>query len=186
MTKDLMQWRNEPPSWSDEPSADGTGLRLRTAPDTDFWRRTHYGFIRDSGHVRYAVVDGDFSVRVCVRGRYRDQYDQAGLMVRADETTWLKCGIELVDGRQRTSAVVTRDVSDWAVAPLDPAPESIWFEVRRRGLAVEVLYGIDAPTELLRLAPLTERSALEVGMMAASPDGAGFDAAFSGFAVERA
>jgi regulation of enolase protein 1 (concanavalin A-like superfamily) len=175
-----MNWLNEPPTWAQ----DGDRLTVRTAPDTDFWRTTHYGFVRDSGHFRWQGVEGDFTVRVRIHGDYREQYDQAGLMLRADETTWMKCGIEYVDGRQRASAVVTRDVSDWAVAPLDPAPTALWLEVRRRGLAVEVLYGEDAPTELLRLAPLTERASLQVGVMAASPDGPGFDVGFDAFAVD--
>jgi regulation of enolase protein 1 (concanavalin A-like superfamily) len=176
----MENWLHEPPVWEQ----DGDALTVRTAPDTDFWRTTHYGFVRDTGHFRWQAVSGDFTVRVRVAGEPREQYDQAGLMVRADEATWMKCGFEYVDGRQRASAVVTRDVSDWAMAPLDPAPEALWLEVRRRGLALEVLYGVDAPSELLRLAPLSTAPVLQVGVMAASPDGSGFGVAFSGFAIE--
>ena len=71
---DELRWLNEPPEWSE----DGGALRIVTAPDTDFWRTTHYGFVRDSGHFRYGRVDGDFSARVLIEGAYRDQYDQAG------------------------------------------------------------------------------------------------------------
>ena len=49
---------------------------------TDFWRKTHYGFIRDNGHFGYVAVQGDFSAEVKVMGGYRDLYDQAGLMLR--------------------------------------------------------------------------------------------------------
>ena len=55
-----------------------------------------------------------------VTGAYWDQYDQAGLMVRFNERVWLKCGVEFVDGVQHASAVVTREHSDWSVAPLWP------------------------------------------------------------------
>ena len=39
-----MEWLNEPPEWSE---ADGT-LTVATGDRTDFWRKTHYGFIRDN------------------------------------------------------------------------------------------------------------------------------------------
>ena len=66
---------------------------------------------------------GDFSATVDFRGDYETLYDQAGLMLRLDEETWIKAGIEYVAGRRMLSAVVTRDVSDWSTMPLpgDPA-----------------------------------------------------------------
>ena len=39
-------WLNAPENWS----ADGAQLRVTTDANTDFWRKTSYGFIRDSGH----------------------------------------------------------------------------------------------------------------------------------------
>jgi uncharacterized protein len=175
-----VQWLNEPPRWSD----DRRVVRITTAPGTDFWRTTHYGFVRDSGHFGFRRVEGDFAARVRIAGAYRDQYDQAGLMVRLDAETWLKCGIEYVDGRQWASAVATRGLSDWSVAALDPQPEALWIGVRRIGEAVEVSFGPDAPDRLLRLAALTDAPALDVGVMAASPEGGGFEVALHDFAVE--
>ena len=177
-----MRWLNEPPDWREE----GGVLRVTTAPDTDFWRTTHYGFVRDTGHFRHDRMEGDFVARVLVEGGYRDQYDQAGLMVRLDERTWLKCGIEFVDGRQWASAVVTRELSDWSVAALEPAPAALWIEVRRTGEAVQVSFGERAPDRLLRLGALTTEPALDVGVMAASPDGGGFPVAFRELAIEPA
>ena len=175
-----MNWRNEPPSWSETAGE----IRMTTAPGTDFWRTTHYGFVRDSGHFGYVRVAGDFAARVRLEGRYRDQYDQAGLMLRLDAETWLKCGIEFVDGRQWVSAVATRGLSDWSVAPLDPAPASLCIEARRVAEAVEVSYGEREPDRLLRIAALTTAPELEVGVMAASPEGGGFDVVLRDFAVE--
>ena len=83
-----MEWYNEPPSWS---VFDNT-ITVTSAHGSDFWRKTHYGFIRDNGHFYSQPVQGDFVCEVKVSGRYEALYDQAGLMVRADETTWMKCG----------------------------------------------------------------------------------------------
>lgn len=177
-----MVWLNEPPAWAEQ---DGE-LHVTTAPGTDFWRTTHYGFVRDTGHFRHAQVTGDFAARVRVEGSYRDQYDQAGLMVRVDAETWLKCGIEYVDGRQCASAVITRGLSDWSVVPLDPAPTSVCFEVRRTAEAVHILYGEAEPDRLLRLGALTTVPDVLVGVMAASPDGAGFDVVLRDFRLSAA
>ena len=94
-----MHWFNEPETWL----AEGDVIRITTDAETDFWRKTHYGFIEDSGHFLYEQVTGDFVAHVKFAGAYSDLYDQAGLMVRVDATTWLKCGIEYVQGRQYAS-----------------------------------------------------------------------------------
>lgn len=173
-------WHNEPPTWS---AAPGAALTLTTGAGTDFWRHTHYDFVRDSGHHRGTPVSGDFLATVRVRGAYRDQYDQAGLMVRLDEATWLKCGIELVGGVQWASAVVTRGFSDWSCVPLSDPPGELWLQVKRTGSTVEVSFGDPAAPQMLRLAHLTDLPVL-VGPMAASPDGGGFQVTFLAFSIE--
>lgn len=40
------RWLNEPASWE----GDERDLSLKTDGNTDFWRETFYGFVRDSGH----------------------------------------------------------------------------------------------------------------------------------------
>jgi uncharacterized protein len=109
-----MQWLNEPAHWS----ISGNQIIVRTSPKTDFWRITHYGFIRDNGHFYFDQINTDFVVEVDIRGSYKDLYDQAGIMIRSDENHWIKAGIEYVDGVQHLSAVVTHGYSDWSVTPL--------------------------------------------------------------------
>ena len=71
-------WLNAPATWE----SDGGRLRVVTDAKTDFWRETHYGFIRDNGHVFACSVPGDFTAQLRVRARYDALYDQAGVMVR--------------------------------------------------------------------------------------------------------
>lgn len=170
-----MQWYNEPPAWS----AVGETLTVTTGPDSDFWRVTHYGFVRDSGHFWYTTLAGDALAEVRVRGAYRDQYDQAGLMIRIDEQNWIKCGIELVDGVQQVSAVVTRACSDWSVCPLAAPPAELRLRLTRSGDAVEVHYALDdGPLLLLRLAYFPPDVPAQLGVMCASPQGSGFEVVF--------
>ena len=176
-----MNWYNEPPAWS----LSGQTIHITTGPKTDFWRKTHYGFIRDNGHFYYQEVAGDFVAEVKFSGQYQSLYDQAGLMLRLDEANWLKCGIEYVDGVQQASVVVTRDFSDWSVAPLPGNPASLWLRLTRQGQSVEIHYSLDGEHDsLLRVAYLPMAERVQVGPMAASPEGDGFSVAFEGFVVE--
>jgi hypothetical protein len=172
-----MEWYNEPPVWKVE----GDTIHITSGSKTDLWRQTHYGFIRDDGHLFYQKIKGDFIVEVKVRGEYQELYDQAGIMVRLDEANWLKCGIEFFEGVQQVSAVVTRDYSDWSVVPLPNNPASLWVRVTRRVTAVEVQYSLDGEQyTMLRLAYLTPVETVSVGVMCASPEGNGFPMTFEG------
>jgi regulation of enolase protein 1 (concanavalin A-like superfamily) len=178
-----MQWYNEPPSWSAE---DGH-IEVRAAGGTDFWRKTHYGFVRDNGHFGYVEVEGDFTAEVEVRGAYHELYDQAGLMLRVDAEHWIKTGIEYVHGLQYVSAVVTNEFSDWSVAPLHDNPAAIFLRVVRKAEAVEIFYSFDgAEYTLLRIGYLLPSETTAVGVMCAAPDGDGFGVTFAAFQVQPA
>lgn len=174
---DGWRWLREPETWS----ANGDVVTAVTQPDSDFWRVTHYGFVRDNGHVLGRDADGDFTLTATFSGEYRDLYDQAGVMLRIDEENWIKTGIELVDGVQQLSAVVTRGMSDWSVVALPVAPASVTVAVERKGDTVTVRYGLDgaAPETMLRLAYFPPGVTVLAGVMCASPDGSGFPARFA-------
>ena len=131
-------------------------------------------------------VSCDFDACVCICGHYKDQYDQAGLMVRVDAANWLKCGIELKDEIQYASAVVTREYSDWSVIRLEH-PEKIWLQVQRRAETLEVTYSLDGQQyQLMRQAYLRASESVDIGPMIASPIGAGFEATFAELQVSSA
>jgi uncharacterized protein len=177
-----MPWLNEPSTWKFENGI----LTFRTEPKSDFWRKTHYGFIRDSGHFFFESVSGDFEATISVQGAYRELYDQAGLMIRADETTWLKTGIEFVEGIQYASVVVTRDYSDWSVVPLTGSPSQLRLKATRTGGTVVIEYAIDETDfRMLRTTFLSDTLELQVGPMAATPDGSGFDVQFTDWKTRR-
>lgn len=178
-----MQWLN-PPASADIRADD---LQVTTAAQSDFWRKTHYGFIRDSGHFFYREVTGDFTAEIRVDGRYKDLYDQAGLMLRVDAENWIKTGIEFFDGQQHASAVVTREFSDWSVVRLAGSPSSLWLRVVRKAEAVEIFTSLNGQEyRLLRMAYLLPSAVTQVGPMCASPDGAGFEVRFTAFTLQGA
>ena len=122
-----MQWLNEPAQWTHE----GDTITVTADAKTDFWRITHDGGVRDTGHFYYQSVSGDFVAEVKFSAEYGALYDQAGLMIRLGDTTCLKTGVELFNGVQQASAVVTREMSDWSVLPLVDAPPALWLRLKR-------------------------------------------------------
>lgn len=175
-----MEWLNEPPAWRE---ADGV-LSVTTAERTDFWRETHYGFIRDTGHLRYREVSGDFTASLSLRGGYTALYDQAGMMLRLDERNWIKAGIEFVGGQRMLSVVVTRDYSDWSTMPL--SLEADWLRLRcsREKSAIRVEWATASGAyNMLRLTYLPPGDPMQVGPMACSPERGGFEAQFRAIEV---
>jgi regulation of enolase protein 1 (concanavalin A-like superfamily) len=175
-----VQWLNEPARWSER----GSELAVTADAATDFWRVTGYGYVRGSGHLYGEVLHGDFDLSMLVRGRYVDQYDQAGAMVRVDERRWLKTGIEYFDGRMRFSTVVTLDHSSWALGDLPPTVDGLGLLLSRRGDAIEVRYAVDGDQrQLAAIAYLPPDEAVLAGAMCAAPEGDGFQVTFHDLSI---
>ena len=173
-------WLNAPENWS----ADGAQLRVTTDANTDFWRKTSYGFIRDSGHFFGTEVKGDFTAQLHVAAQYAALYDQAGLMVRIDAENWIKCGVEFSDGQLLLSTVLTVDTSDWAVSLAPAMPDGFWLRVTVEKGAIRVQYSTDGKLwPLLRLAPFPVASRYLVGPMCCTPERAGLEVVFSQFST---
>jgi regulation of enolase protein 1 (concanavalin A-like superfamily) len=167
-------WLNEPGSWT---LADGI-LSISTDERTDFWRHTFYSFERDNGHAWLRPVSGDFTASAVIVGNYEHLYDQAGLMLRINEKNWIKTGIEFSDGLMHFSVVATREVSDWSLVPLPEAgPEDeVHIRLTRHGDTVRIQYSLYGRAfQLARLTPFSNADA-KVGVMACSPERAGFAA----------
>lgn len=170
-----MQWLNQPPAWQ----AHDDRLRVVTGSKTDFWRVTHYGFIRDNGHFYYEERASDFTVQVKIDGKYEALYDQAGVMIRLDAANWIKSGIEYTDGLPHFSAVVTREFSDWSVLPAS-STGPVWLRLTKLGAAIRIQYSTDGRLfKMLRLAYFPESTHTQVGLMCCSPEREGFEAEFS-------
>nr|WP_255616970.1 DUF1349 domain-containing protein [Aurantimonas sp. VKM B-3413] len=171
---------NEPAEWS---LADET-LNVVTDHGSDFWRETHYGFVRDSGHFFGVDVPGDFTAQVRVRGAFEALYDQAGLMVRLDPERWLKAGIEWTDGAPNIGSVLTLGRSDWAASPFsgDSGDFRLRLTVSAGVLRLQVSED-GARWPLLRLCPFPAAASYRVGPMCCTPERAGLKLRFSEFSV---
>jgi regulation of enolase protein 1 (concanavalin A-like superfamily) len=168
-------WLNQP-----ESVVEANGKLLVTAKEnSDFWRTTSYGFIHDSGHALLNEFPQDSSVELTWLLNYREQFDQAGLLVWADDEHWIKAGIEFADGAPQLGAVVTDTFSDWSVAPVpDWMDKVVQLRVSRSGDALTIRARLDGDWKLVRLCPLDPKLGWKVGLHLASPSRAGLTVEF--------
>lgn len=107
-------------------------------------------------------------------------------MIRENNANWIKTGFEYFDDTKHASAVITREFSDWSVLeiPSNDTKAPLWLNIKREKETVEVKYSLDGQKyNLLRLGYLSESAELMVGIMAAAPDGLGFDVTFENFKI---
>lgn len=173
-------WHKPPPHWQLTDDA----LTMETGSETDFWQETLYGFHRDDGHALLVPTSGDFTAYLTFDGTYETLYDQAGLMLRMDETNWLKAGIEFSDDVPNMSVVVTRGTSDWSTVALATGLGPQRIRLTRMGGALVVQFRNAANRwQLLRVADFPAKNTLSIGPMACSPQRAGFNAVFTEFTL---
>jgi len=174
------RWLNEPAEWAMEANR----LTVTTDHGTDFWRETHYGFTRDSGHFFGREADGAFTATLRVRARYESLYDQAGIMVRLDGETWIKAGIELSDGEAWLGSVLTLGRSDWATGPFGGDASDIRLRVTLdRGILRLQASSDGSRWPLVRLCPFPVAQRYLVGPMCCTPERAGLKVMFSDFVL---
>jgi uncharacterized protein len=174
-------WLNEPAQWS----LDKETLRVTTDLKTDFWRETHYGFVRHTGHLFGYRTSGDFTASVRVRGAFRELYDQAGIMVLLDEQRWVKAGIEYSDARSSVSSVLTTAKSDWALSAFSGDPGDFWVRATLADGVLKLQVSADGKVwPSIRLCPFPIAPAYIVGPMCCTPERAGLEVEFSNFKIE--
>ncbi|MHA7277237.1 DUF1349 domain-containing protein [Arthrobacter sp. HLT1-21] len=161
-------------SWTTPPAHEeirDDGLHVTAHEDSDAWRVTAYGFIHDTEHALLTPFNQNTAVEVSFHLSFSAQFDQAGVFIRVDDTTWIKTGIEWSDGEASLGAVVTRDVSDWS---LSPVPEwdgrLVTIRASRSGDALTIRAKVDdGPWRLVRVAPLDPDAVVTAGPFCCAP-----------------
>ena len=175
-------------TWSTPPAAvdrDGDDLLVTAVEGSDAWRHTSYGFVHDSAHALLAPLASPGAVEVTFDLAWDQQFDQAGLVLRADAETWLKAGVEVADGTASVGAVVTLGRSDWSVAPVPGwAGRRVTVRASRDGDAVTVRARVDdEPFRLVRVAPFPAEAAVAAGPYCCAPTRAGLVVRFRRWAT---
>jgi uncharacterized protein len=172
-------WLNRPPR---------AGIRsgelvVEAAKGSDAWRTTSYGFVRDSAHALLTDLPDGMACEVSFRCDFDQLFDQAGVLVRIDERTWIKAGVEHSDGALQASVVATSGMSDWSVSPVPSwAGREVTVRASRSGTAVTVrVRPGDEPWRLLRVTPMDPDSAAYAGPYCCAPERDGLVVTFTGW-----
>jgi uncharacterized protein len=174
------KWINQPTTWSLNENI----LNVTTDEKTDFWQDTYYGFKRDTGHFFGKSISGNFMAQLRFQAKYSHLYDQAGMMIRIDETLWIKAGIEYSDNKHALSIVVTVGKSDWSIGTLVGNPEDVHLRVTLNDGSVRIQASCDGVHwPVFRVFSFPHRDNYLVGPMCCSPERSGFDARFSEFTI---
>jgi regulation of enolase protein 1 (concanavalin A-like superfamily) len=170
-------WLNAPPAVAVESGE----LVVSAAEASDFWRTTAYGFIHDDGHGLLRPFPLETAVEVSFRLDYDAQFDQAGILVRADAGHWVKAGVEIVDSAPQLGAVVTHEVSDWSARPVPEwTGDVVTIRVSRADDALTVrARRQDEPWQFVRLAPWPPELATQAGPFCCGPTRAGLQVRFT-------
>lgn len=182
MLRELLssgRWTNTPASVRHE----GNHVIVSAIEGSDAWRHTSYGFVHASEHALLAPLGNSEAVEVSFLLDYSEQFDQAGIFVRASATEWIKAGVEWADGVPTLGAVVTHDTSDWSLASVpDWAGRFVTIRASRDGDAVTIRARVDdEPFALVRVAHFAPDLEAEAGIFCAAPSRSGLHVKFSDF-----
>jgi uncharacterized protein len=165
------RWTNAPLSVTE----DGDDLLVEVVEGSDAWRTTAYGFVHDTEHALLAPFEAGTAIEVTFTAAFSQQFDQAGVFVRATDEVWIKAGLEYADGVLGAGAVVSNGSSDWSVGAV---PEwlgtRVTIRVSRLNDAIVVrARANDEPFRLLRVAPFPVDAGLAAGPLACAPTRSG-------------
>jgi regulation of enolase protein 1 (concanavalin A-like superfamily) len=178
-------------TWTTPPAHEevrDNGLHVTAREGSDAWRVTSYGFVHDSEHALLAPFAQDTAVEVSFQLDFSAQFDQAGVFVRVDDTTWVKAGVEWSDGEESLGAVVTRGVSDWSLSPVPGwAGRLVTVRTSRSGDALTVRARVDdEPWRLVRVAPLDPDAVATAGPFCCAPSRDGLTVHFTSWRTTAA
>jgi regulation of enolase protein 1 (concanavalin A-like superfamily) len=164
------------------------GMRVTAVEGSDAWRITSYGFIHDTEHALLVPFEQNSAMEVAFHLDFEAQFDQAGIFVKVDDTTWIKTGVERSDGEDSLGAVVTRGMSDWSLSPV-PGWHGRLVTIRasRSGDALTIRARVDNEAwRLVRVAPLDPDAAVTAGPMCCAPSRADLTVHFTSWRVVEA
>ncbi|WP_017472559.1 DUF1349 domain-containing protein [Amphibacillus jilinensis] len=169
-----LAWRCEPNKWFIDKTS--SKLVLETDKNTDYWQKTHYGFQVDNGHFLYTKTKGNFRMETKVEASPKSKYDQAGLMIRFSEDTWVKTSLEYIPSKlSKLGAVVTnRGYSDWSTQYVEVKELQIYYRISKIEQNCYVDFSWDGMSwNQIRIAHLDipKDSNILVGVYACSPQG---------------
>ncbi len=183
---DQLKWIRKP----DKFSIQDDFISINTAPYTDLWQRTYYGFRNDNAPVlQLETTDKYFSFTVKTQFNSQKRFDQCGIALYLDSENWLKASIEYGNKHcQKLGSVVTNcGYSDWASYDIDASIKEMWYRLSRRESDYLIENSYDGiHFNQMRICHLTKgNDKISFGIYACSPENSSFTAIFSHFKLSK-
>lgn len=180
----LMKWKNKPTNYV----VGRSRVIFETMPFTDLWSKTYYEYTHNNAHSLTFKIEQNFTFSCHVHYKYKKQFDQAGLVIYANDDNWFKICVEYVDEKSSLlSTVVTyHGFSDLSSYAIGSAVDSMWYRVSHSNQNILVENSFDGiHYKQMRLFHMKFRGdKFEVGLFAASPNDSSFDVEFKDMIVE--
>lgn len=179
-----MIWKNKPTNYV----VGRNRVIFETTPYTDLWSKTYYGYTHNNAHSLIFKIEQNFTFSCKVRYKYKEAYDQAGIVIYANDENWFKICVEYIDEQSSLlSTVVTyHGFSDFSSYSIGSAVEQMWYRVSHFNENILVENSFDGiHYKQMRMFHMKFRGdKFEVGLFAASPNDSSFDVEFTEMIVE--
>lgn len=180
----ILQWKNKPNNYV----VGRSRIIFETMPYTDLWSRTLLGTIKNNAHSITFKIEQNFTFSCKVNYHFKKEYDQAGLVIYANDDNWFKICVEYIDEQHSllTTVVTYHGFSDCSTTSIGSAVETMWFRVTHYNENIVVENSFDGiHYKQMRIFHMKFRGdKFEVGMFAASPKESSFDVIFEDMIVE--
>lgn len=179
-----LQWHCEP----SKKKIENGQLLVSSDAGTDFWQKTHYGFEVDNGHFLHASIEGGFTMETQMHCEFKNQYDQAGLMVRISPECWVKTSVEFEpDESNKLGAVVTNHgFSDWSTQDVNDEFTDFKIRITRHKSDYFIhFFSLNSNDWIqIRMFHLFDQPKVQAGLYCCSPKNDGFKAHFDYLRIE--
>lgn len=178
--KENLYWTREPKQYTITDFV----ITIQTAPNTDLWQRTYYGFSNDNAPVLQMKTSCKyFSFTVKTEFNSSALFDQCGIALYLDSDNWMKASIEYEnEDYQRLGSVVTNNgYSDWATQDIPSSIKEMWYRLSRRGSDFYIETSVDGMDfrQMRTFHMFKGDDEISFGIYAASPVDHSFTAKFS-------
>lgn len=180
----ILKWKNRPINYV----VGRNRIIFETMPNTDLWSRTLFGTVKNDAHSLTFRIEQNFTFSCKVNYHFKEKFDQAGMVIYANDDNWFKLCVEYIDEQHSLlSTVVTyHGYSDASTHSIGSAVETMWFRVTHYYENIIVENSFDGiHYKQMRVFHMKFRGdKFEVGMFAASPKDSSFDVTFEEMIVE--
>lgn len=180
----LMNWMNRP-SYA---IVGKSRIVMETEPYTDLWYNHHLHLQKFNAPALLLPIHQDFTLSFKMQWQFHTLYDQAGLLVVADQSLWCKAGVEYRDEQSSSicSTVTYGGFSDWAGMPISSGITSMYFRVHRwqNEFFVEFSFNGNQFKWLREFSLPLRTDKIQIGVYACSPQNSSFDVEFTDMVIE--